>query len=169
MRFPKFEVVNSYTTFISVLLAISMGLYAFIPQLLSTFSTTNDEEVRQLLADHKSFERDGNVRGMMSFYHPEFFMEVIHSSGKRETFSSSQLSKHQELLNALFPIDVIDKSIQATLLSDKQALVSIVMEQNIKMPGSLGVKRERLYQSMLLEKHDGKVKILRILSFAEKI
>ncbi len=168
MKVIKFKTINSYVSFFAVVLSVIIGLYAFIPQVLATINPINEKQIEKLLREHKSFVGDGNIEGMLSVYHPDFSMEVIHSSGHKESFNKSQMSKYQENLQRITSLVLEEKSQQISMINSNQALVATTMHQYVSIKGLPISNKEQLYQSMLIVKHNGEPKILKVLSSAIK-
>ncbi len=95
MKIPSFKNIQTTVTFFSVTVTLIVTLYTFIPQVLASISPINKDQVERLLRDHESFVKDGNIEGMLSTYHPDFSIDVIYSSGHKESFDRSQMLKYQ--------------------------------------------------------------------------
>jgi hypothetical protein len=163
----EFKTLNAYVTFFAVVLSVVVSLYAFVPQVLATLSPINEEQVARVLRDHDSFAKDRNIKGMLSVYHPDFSMEVIHSTGRKETFNKSQITKHQENINLIASLELKDISQQISMVNNNEALVSVVMQQDVSIKGLPAIKREFLYQAMIITKYEGEPRILKVLSVAK--
>jgi len=166
MKIFKFKAISAYTTFFSVLLTIVIGLYTFIPQVVASLSPINRQEIEILLKNHGSFVNDRNIEGMLSLYHPNFSMDVIHSTGRKESFDKSQMLKHQENLDYIVSMDIELLSQQISIIDKNQALVSIVMRQKHSIKNLPLTDSKFLHQTMLIKNHNRKPKILKALSWA---
>ncbi len=159
--------INRGVVLIFTIVSLILAIYSLIPKVQASFEALGEKQVEALLRHHTSFVRDGNIDGMLSLYHPEFSMEVVHSTGRKESFNKSQISKHQEYFNALFSVSIEEKVRLISLLNRRQALVSIAMTQEASMKGASIGTQEKLFQTFLIESVDGAPKILKVLSMAE--
>ncbi|MEN0036050.1 MAG: hypothetical protein AAGC78_03240 [Cellvibrio sp.] len=164
----RFKKIKSYVAFVSVLLAVIVTLYSFVPKVLEKFNPLNEKEIETLLQANKSFITNGNVEGMLSLFHPEFTLEAIHSTGREEAFDKSQISKHEELLTKAFSLQLIEGFHITSILNSTSAIVSSTSSQVVSINEAL-VAKEKIFQTIYIVKYKGEPKILKVLSIAEKI
>lgn len=168
MVISRFKKTNEYVVFFSVLLAIIVTLYSFVPQVIADFDPLSANEIETLMKENKSFVSDGNIDSMLSLYHPDFIMEAIHASGRKETFNKSQILKHEEVLTKTFSLSLIEGTHITSIIDSSSAIVSTTGSQIISIAGLLASK-EKIYQTIYVVKYKGNPKILKVLSIAEKI
>ncbi len=160
----KFENLNSVATFVSVVLAVVVTLYAFIPKVLSDLSPITGPQVEEMLKMHQSFVSTGNTDGLLSVYHPEFSMDIVYSNGRKDHFDRSQLTKHLETMRHMADTALVDLVEQVSVVGSDPALVSIIARQKTEMKGLPVTENELVYQSLLVSMHEGDPKILKVLS-----
>jgi hypothetical protein len=168
MNIPSIKNINATVTFFSVLVTLMFTLYTFVPLVLASLSPISKEQVVRLLRKHESFVKDSNIEGMSSVYHPDFSIDIIHSSGHKESLDKSQMLKHQNDLKRMLNFSIGVKTQQISMLNNEQALVLLISQMSYSIKGLPVNINENLHQSMLIVKHNNELKILKVLSMAEK-
>lgn len=159
--------IQQYIAIFTGIIGLMATLYNFIPEVKHFFSPLRQEEVVKLLKEHESFVANGNLSGMTSKYHPNFSMEVVHSTGYAESFDLSQLIKHQKDLKRLGQLQLKNSSVKISMIDKKTALVLITADQIFTI-GNFN-KKEKLSQSMVITNYWWSPKIIKVLSVAEAL
>lgn len=159
--------IERYVALFTALIALVTALYNFIPDVRHFFSPLKEEAVITLLKEHESFVSNGNLPGMISKYHPDFSMEVVHSNGYSENFDLSQLIKHQTDIKRLSKLKLNNSLVKISMIDKNTALVLITADQSYSV--GLFKKNEKLSQSMVITNYWWNPKIVKVLSIAELI
>lgn len=159
--------IERYVAVFTGIVALVTALYNFIPDVRSFFSPLKEEAVVALLKEHESFVSNGNLPGMISKYHPDFSMEVVHSNGYSETFDLPQLVKLQTDIRRVSKLKLNNSLVKISMIDKNTALVLITADQSYSV--GFFKKSEKLAQSMVITNYWWNPKIIKVLSIAELI
>ncbi|WP_445360136.1 hypothetical protein ACJJIL_15555 [Microbulbifer sp. EKSA005] len=166
----KFEWINSRSSLVLCLLGIVVAGLTIKPHITIFSSPLTTEEVKQLIADHESFVIGQNINGQLSVFHDNFSITITNKDGVKETLNKSQYEKKITDLSKLgIRHSIKDLHQDITHISNDTAIVSMIAKETVIIKNFIPkINETKLYQTIIVKKDGGVVKILKVSSITEK-